>query len=222
MIPITVVEFGEDAERLVLEVLRSGNIAQGPLVKQFEDRFAQMIGVKHAIALNNGTTSLVAALQVLDLDPATRSSRARSPSSRPSTRSSRPARRRGSPTSRRTTSTSPLRASPERSPTARARSCRCTSTGRSPTWTPSPRSRGARPRPRRGLRPVARFHAERAPRAVPMGSARSRSTRRRTSRPARAGSSRPTTTCSPIGSASCGTRACARGTSTRSPATTGG
>ncbi|HVL62373.1 MAG TPA: DegT/DnrJ/EryC1/StrS family aminotransferase [Microbacterium sp.] len=69
MIPITVVEFGEDAERLVLEVLRSGNIAQGPLVKQFEDRFAQMIGVKHAIALNNGTTTLVAALQVLDLEP---------------------------------------------------------------------------------------------------------------------------------------------------------
>lgn len=69
MIPITVVEFGEDAERLVLEVLRSGNVAQGPLVKQFEDRFAEMVGVKHAIALNNGTTSLVAALQVLDLEP---------------------------------------------------------------------------------------------------------------------------------------------------------
>ncbi|TYL52511.1 DegT/DnrJ/EryC1/StrS family aminotransferase [Agromyces mariniharenae] len=69
MIPITVVEFGEDAERLVLEVLRSGSVAQGPLVKQFEDRFAQMIGVKHAIAVNNGTTSLVAALSVLDLEP---------------------------------------------------------------------------------------------------------------------------------------------------------
>jgi perosamine synthetase len=69
MIPITVVEFGEDAERLVLEVLRSGNVAQGSLVRQFEDRFAEMIGVKHAIALNNGTTSLVAALQVLDLEP---------------------------------------------------------------------------------------------------------------------------------------------------------
>ncbi|WP_139416740.1 DegT/DnrJ/EryC1/StrS family aminotransferase [Agromyces laixinhei] len=69
MIPITVVEFGEDTERLVLEVLRSGNIAQGRLVKQFEDRFASMLGVKHAIAVNNGTTSLVAALQVLDLQP---------------------------------------------------------------------------------------------------------------------------------------------------------
>jgi perosamine synthetase len=69
MIPITVVEFGEDSERLVLEVLRSGNVAQGPLVKRFEDRFAEMIGVKHAIALSNGTTSLVAALQVLNLKP---------------------------------------------------------------------------------------------------------------------------------------------------------
>lgn len=69
MIPITVVEFGEDAERLVLEVLRSGNVAQGPFVKQFEDRFAEMVGVRHAIAVNNGTTSLVASLQVLDLTP---------------------------------------------------------------------------------------------------------------------------------------------------------
>jgi len=69
MIPITVVEFGEDAERLVLEVLRSGNIAQGSLVRQFEDRFASMIGAKHAIAVNNGTTALVAALDVLDLEP---------------------------------------------------------------------------------------------------------------------------------------------------------
>jgi perosamine synthetase len=69
MIPITVVEFGEDAERLVLDVLRSGNIAQGPLVKQFEERFAAMVGVKHAIAVNNGTTSLVASLTALDLKP---------------------------------------------------------------------------------------------------------------------------------------------------------
>lgn len=69
MIPITVVNFGENAERLVLEALRSGNVAQGPLVKRFEDRFAEMIGVKHAIAVNNGTTSLVAALHVLDLAP---------------------------------------------------------------------------------------------------------------------------------------------------------
>ncbi|KRA22236.1 aminotransferase [Microbacterium sp. Root61] len=69
MIPITVVEFGPEEERLVLEVLRSGRIAQGPLVARFEEDFAQLTGVKHAVAVNNGTTSLVASLQVLDLKP---------------------------------------------------------------------------------------------------------------------------------------------------------
>lgn len=69
MIPITVVEFGDDEERQVLEVLRSGNVAQGPKVKDFEERFAKIAGTEHAIAVNNGTTSLVASLQVLDLKP---------------------------------------------------------------------------------------------------------------------------------------------------------
>ncbi|MFF2633866.1 DegT/DnrJ/EryC1/StrS family aminotransferase [Microbacterium sp. NPDC058021] len=69
MIPITVVEFGADTERLVLEVLRTGRIAQGPMVARFEAAFAELVGVKHAVAVNNGTTSLVAALQVLDLEP---------------------------------------------------------------------------------------------------------------------------------------------------------
>lgn len=69
MIPITVVEFGAEEERLVLEVLRSGRVAQGPLVAEFEKRFAELTGVRHAIAVNNGTTSLIASLQCLDLQP---------------------------------------------------------------------------------------------------------------------------------------------------------
>jgi perosamine synthetase len=69
MIPITTVHFGKAEEELVLEVLRSGSIAQGPKVAQFENRFAELFGVSHAVAVNNGTTALVAALQVLDLQP---------------------------------------------------------------------------------------------------------------------------------------------------------
>jgi perosamine synthetase len=69
MIPITTVQFGADEEELVLEVLRSGSIAQGPKVAQFESAFARQAGTKHAIAVNNGTTALIAALQVLDLEP---------------------------------------------------------------------------------------------------------------------------------------------------------
>ena len=68
MIPITVVDV-RDSEPYVLEVLRSGSIAQGPMVKRFEDKFAEISGVEHAVAVNNGTTALVAALQVLDLEP---------------------------------------------------------------------------------------------------------------------------------------------------------
>lgn len=69
LIPITTVQFGADEEELVLEVLRSGSIAQGPKVAQFESAFAEQAGTAHAIAVNNGTTALIAALQVLELEP---------------------------------------------------------------------------------------------------------------------------------------------------------
>lgn len=69
MIPISQVKFGPEEEELVLSTLRSGMVAQGPLVKQFEDMFAEKSGVKHAIAVNNGTTSLVACIQALRLNP---------------------------------------------------------------------------------------------------------------------------------------------------------
>ena len=54
---------------MVLEVLRSGIIAQGPVVKRLEDEFAELTGVKHVVAVNNGTTALIAAANVLDLQP---------------------------------------------------------------------------------------------------------------------------------------------------------
>ena len=68
MIPISKVDVRE-AEPLVLDVLRSGSLAQGPMVERLERAFAEVVGVPHAIAVNNGTTALVAALQVLDLRP---------------------------------------------------------------------------------------------------------------------------------------------------------
>lgn len=69
MIPISQVKFGHEEEELVLSTLRSGMVAQGPLVKEFEDRFAEKTGIKHAVAVNNGTTSLVACIQALNLNP---------------------------------------------------------------------------------------------------------------------------------------------------------
>lgn len=69
MIPISCVDLGPEVEERVLQVLRSGMVAQGPVVKEFEDTFAGITGVRHAVAVNNGTTALVAAMQALDLEP---------------------------------------------------------------------------------------------------------------------------------------------------------
>lgn len=69
MIPISVVRFGAEEEELVLGVLRSGRLAQGSLVEEFERRFAELCGTRHAVAVNNGTTALIAALHMQDLGP---------------------------------------------------------------------------------------------------------------------------------------------------------
>jgi len=62
MIQMAKPQIGEDEKKAVLEVLDSGLIAQGPRVKSFEEAFAVMCGVKHAIATTSGTTALHVAL----------------------------------------------------------------------------------------------------------------------------------------------------------------
>lgn len=69
MIGVSKVVLGEAEEKLVLEVLRSGQLAQGPMVARFEEQLAEIVGVEHCVAVNNGTTALVAAVQALDLRP---------------------------------------------------------------------------------------------------------------------------------------------------------
>lgn len=62
MIPISRPVLGELEEELVLEVLRSGRLAQGPMVERFEAAVAEVVGCRHAIAVNNGTSALMVAL----------------------------------------------------------------------------------------------------------------------------------------------------------------
>jgi len=62
MINIAKPLIGPEEKQAVLEVLDSGIIAQGPRVKAFEEAFAKMCGVKHAIATTSGTTALHVAL----------------------------------------------------------------------------------------------------------------------------------------------------------------
>jgi perosamine synthetase len=69
LIPVSSVHIGTEEEALVLEVLRSGRLAQGPLVERLEDQFCRLTGADHAVAVSSGTTALVAAMQALDLEP---------------------------------------------------------------------------------------------------------------------------------------------------------
>ena len=62
MIPMAKPVMGDEEKQAVMKVLESGIIAQGPVVKEFENAFAEMSGVKHAIATSNGTTALHVAL----------------------------------------------------------------------------------------------------------------------------------------------------------------
>jgi perosamine synthetase len=64
MIAVSELRVPEEAETLVLQVLRSGKLAQGPLVERFEHLFADVTGSAHAVAVANGTAALVAALRV--------------------------------------------------------------------------------------------------------------------------------------------------------------
>ena len=69
MIPIAKPMIGDEEKQAVLEVLDSGILAQGPRVKAFEDGFAALCGVKHAIATSSGTTALHVALLAHEIGP---------------------------------------------------------------------------------------------------------------------------------------------------------
>ncbi len=69
MIPIARPQIGDEEIEAVTEVLKSGILAQGPRVQAFEEAFAQICGVKYAIATSSGTTALHIALLAHGIGP---------------------------------------------------------------------------------------------------------------------------------------------------------
>ena len=57
-IPLFDLDYNEEEETAVLEVLRSKWLTMGEVTQRFENAFASMLGVKHAIAVSNGTVAL--------------------------------------------------------------------------------------------------------------------------------------------------------------------
>lgn len=68
-VPLADVSFGPEEIAAVTEVLQSGWLSQGPRVERFEAAFAQFLGVKHALAVTNGTAALHLACLALGLGP---------------------------------------------------------------------------------------------------------------------------------------------------------
>jgi perosamine synthetase len=60
---------GEPEEKLVLEVLRSGRLVQGPMVERFEEAVRGVVGTRHAIAVDNGTNALIVSLLAHGVGP---------------------------------------------------------------------------------------------------------------------------------------------------------
>ena len=53
---------GRNEKKAVLRVLNSGNLAQGPVVAEFESSFSKFVGDRDCVAVNSGTSALHAAL----------------------------------------------------------------------------------------------------------------------------------------------------------------
>jgi len=65
MIPIAKPFMGNEEIESVAKVISSGNIAQGPKVIEFEQKFSKFCGTEHGIAVNSGTAALHTALKAV-------------------------------------------------------------------------------------------------------------------------------------------------------------
>jgi perosamine synthetase len=69
LIPITRPHLGEEEAQAAAQAIRSGWVAQGPLVAEFERVLAERLGVAHVVATSNCTTSLHLALLCGGVEP---------------------------------------------------------------------------------------------------------------------------------------------------------
>jgi perosamine synthetase len=67
--PVSLPSIGQEEERAVLEVLRSGYLSLGPKLAEFERNFAEAIGTKYACAVNSGTSGLHLAMIAAGIGP---------------------------------------------------------------------------------------------------------------------------------------------------------
>jgi len=60
---------GEAERENVQQVLDSGRFLQGPMVEEFEAKWADYVGTQHAVAVSNGTAAIQLVLKAIGLEP---------------------------------------------------------------------------------------------------------------------------------------------------------
>jgi dTDP-4-amino-4,6-dideoxygalactose transaminase len=68
-VPLAKPWIGDEEALPAAETIRSGWLIQGPKVAAFEERFAEMVGARHAIAVNSGSSALLVAMGALGIGP---------------------------------------------------------------------------------------------------------------------------------------------------------
>lgn len=66
-VPLADLDYGEEEEQAVLEVIRTRSLTMGSITQEFEQQFADYIGAKHAIAVSNVTDALHLACLALEV-----------------------------------------------------------------------------------------------------------------------------------------------------------
>jgi perosamine synthetase len=69
MIQMANVQVDEESIQSIVAVLKSGQLAQGPVVEEFEKAFAAYTGARYAVAVNSGTAALHVALMAAGIGP---------------------------------------------------------------------------------------------------------------------------------------------------------
>jgi perosamine synthetase len=68
-IPLSAPFIGEREEELVLEVVRSGQLALGPMIERFEQALAERVGAPCVAAVSSGTAGLHLAVRLANIGP---------------------------------------------------------------------------------------------------------------------------------------------------------
>jgi perosamine synthetase len=68
-IPLSQPDIGEREIQYVTEVLRSGQLTLGPRLAEFEEKFADYVGTRYAVATNSGTSALHLCVKALGIGP---------------------------------------------------------------------------------------------------------------------------------------------------------